>query len=164
MERLTYEADFGLEDWEETLFFVKSDPNGAYNIIDIAKYQGEPEFDEILKNVALRLAAYENTGLEPENVISAVDMAKVACALEELNAYKKLGSLHRLRELAEADREGRCVVLPRLETGQGDPPGDPGPQGPPGLCPNCNDWRGLVWDKTTGDSRCTICGWTNAKT
>ena len=111
MERLTHEADFGLEDWEETLFFVKSDPNGAYNIIDIAKYQGEPEFDEILKNVALRLAAYENTGLEPENVISAVDMAKVACALEELNAYKKLGSLHRLRELAEADREGRCVVL-----------------------------------------------------
>ena len=112
MERLTHEADFGLEDWEETLFFVKSDPNGAYNIIDIAKYQGEPEFDEILKNVALRLAAYENTGLEPENVISAVDMAKVACALEELNAYKKLGSLHRLRELAEADREWRCVVLP----------------------------------------------------
>lgn len=60
MERLTHEADFGLEDWEETLFFVKSDPNGAYNIIDIAKYQGEPEFDEILKNVALRLAAIED--------------------------------------------------------------------------------------------------------
>lgn len=54
MERLTHEADFGLEDWEETLFFVKSDPNGAYNILDVAKYQGEPEFDEILKNVALR--------------------------------------------------------------------------------------------------------------
>lgn len=72
--------------------------------------------------------------------------------------------LDRLRELAEADREGRCVVLPRLETGQGDSPGDPGPPGPPGLCPNCNDWRGLVWDVTTGDSRCTICGWTNAKT
>lgn len=69
MERLTHEADFGLEDWEETLFFVKSDPSGAYNIIDIAKYQGESEFDEILKNVALRLAAYENTGLEPEEII-----------------------------------------------------------------------------------------------
>ena len=72
--------------------------------------------------------------------------------------------IDRLRVLVEADREGRCVVLPRLEPWQGDPPGDPGPQGPPGLCPNCNDWRGLVWDKTTGDSRCTICGWTNAKT
>ena len=69
MERLTHEADFGLEDWEETLFFVESDPNGAYNILDVAEYQGEPEFDEILKNVALRLAAYEDTGLEPEEII-----------------------------------------------------------------------------------------------
>ena len=68
MERLTHEADFGFEDWEETLFLVKSDPNGAYNILDIAKYQGEPEFDEILKNISLRLAAYENTGLEPQSV------------------------------------------------------------------------------------------------
>lgn len=41
--------------------------------------------------------------------------------------------LDRLRELVEADREGRCVVLPRLEPGQGDPPGELGPQGPPGI-------------------------------
>lgn len=68
MERLTHDADFGFEDWEETLFFVKSDPNGAYNILDIARFQGEAEFDEILKNIALRLAAYEDTGLTPEEV------------------------------------------------------------------------------------------------
>lgn len=73
-------------------------------------------------------------------------------------------NLDRLRELAEADREGRCVVLSRLEPGQGDPIGDKGVEGSPGLCPNCNDYRGLVWDKVTGCSRCTICGWTNAKT
>lgn len=60
MKRLTYEADFGLEDWEETLFFVESDPNGAYNILDIAKEQGDPEFDEILKSIVLRLSAIEN--------------------------------------------------------------------------------------------------------
>lgn len=41
--------------------------------------------------------------------------------------------LDRLRELAEADREGRCVVLPRLEPGRGDPPGEPGTPGPPGI-------------------------------
>lgn len=64
-----------------------------------------------------RLAAYEDTGLEPENIISAADMAKIACALHEFNVYKKLDSLDHLRELAEADREGRCVVLPRLEPG-----------------------------------------------
>ena len=68
MERLTHDVDVGLEDWEETLFFVKSDPNGAYNILNIARFQGEAEFDEILKNIALRLAAYEDTGLAPEEV------------------------------------------------------------------------------------------------
>lgn len=59
-----------------------------------------------------RLAAYEDTGLEPEEIISAIDMAKIACALHELNTYKELGSIDRLRELAQADKEGRCVVLP----------------------------------------------------
>lgn len=79
MERLTHEADFGLEDWKVTLFFVKSDPNGAYNILDIAKYQGESEFDEILIHIALRLSSIEN--------ILGDDY-----------------DLDRLRELAEADR------------------------------------------------------------
>lgn len=37
--------------------------------------------------------------------------------------------LDRLREIAEADRGGRCVGLPRLEPGQGDPPGELGPPG-----------------------------------
>ena len=59
---------------------------------------------EQVQSIIDRLAAYEDTGLEPENIISVVDMAKVACALEELNAYKELGSLDRLRELAEAER------------------------------------------------------------
>lgn len=41
--------------------------------------------------------------------------------------------LDRLREIAEAERDGRCVVLPRLEPGQGDNPGEPGVPGPPGI-------------------------------
>ena len=39
-------------------------------------------------------------------------MVDAADAIAELNQYKELGSLDRLRELVEADREGRCVVLP----------------------------------------------------
>ena len=114
MERLTHEADFGFEDWEETLFFVKSDPNGAYNILDIAKYQGEPEFDEILKNISLRLAAYENTDLEPEEISTLCDMDRRAKMAEMLHLEESLGvSIDRLRELAQADREGRCMVLPK---------------------------------------------------
>ena len=116
MERLTHEADFGLEDWEETLFFVKSDPNGAYNIIDIAKYQGEPEFDEILKNIALRLAAYENTDLEPEDILRILEAYGRGMTLRTESAQRleivKGIQTDRLRELAQADREGRCVVLP----------------------------------------------------
>lgn len=82
MERLTHDADFGFEDWEETLFFVKSDPNGAYNILDIARFQGEAEFDEILKNIALRLAAYEDTGFEPEEI------GELAVKMEAARPYK----------------------------------------------------------------------------
>lgn len=52
-----------------------------------------------------RLAAYEDTGLDPEDILSATDMAKVACALHELNQYKEMGDLDRLRELVEAERE-----------------------------------------------------------
>ena len=59
-----------------------------------------------------RLEAYKDTGMEPEDILSAADMGKVACALHELNQYKDLGDLGRLRELVEADRDGRCVVLP----------------------------------------------------
>lgn len=41
--------------------------------------------------------------------------------------------LDRLREITIAEQEGRCVVLPRLEPGQGDNPGAPGVPGPPGI-------------------------------
>jgi hypothetical protein len=59
-----------------------------------------------------RLAAYEDTGLDPQDIISAADMAKIACALHELNAYKDLGTIDHLRELSDADHDGRLVLLP----------------------------------------------------
>ena len=69
MERLTYEADFGLEEWEQTLYKVQSDSWGAYNILDIASLKGEKEFDEILKTISLRLKHYEDTGLTPQEIM-----------------------------------------------------------------------------------------------
>ena len=59
-----------------------------------------------------RLAAYEDSGLEPQDIISAVDMAKIACALHELNAYKDLGPIDHIRDLIKAEQDGRLVVLP----------------------------------------------------
>lgn len=41
--------------------------------------------------------------------------------------------LDRLRELVEADRDGRCVVLPYIEPEHGDPAGALGEEGPPGI-------------------------------
>ncbi|WP_455909946.1 hypothetical protein [Dysosmobacter welbionis] len=51
-----------------------------------------------------RLAAYEETGLEPEEVRRCLEFEDIC--LDEYIKYE------RLHELAQADREGRCVVLP----------------------------------------------------
>ena len=56
----------------------------------------------------LRLAAYEDTGLTPEEIKAPftedtmINLAAQALGVEA----------DRLRELAEADKDGRCVVLP----------------------------------------------------
>lgn len=71
-----------------------------------------------------RLAAYKDTGLEPEEVnviagLASENCAKVADKIDqllsddkELEQYRALGPIDRLRELKRADDEGRCVVLP----------------------------------------------------
>lgn len=55
----------------------------------------------------MRLAAYEDVGLSPEEVHSL--WAEWDAMMSVLNS---IGSYNRLRELAEADKEGRVVVLP----------------------------------------------------
>ena len=59
-----------------------------------------------------RLAAYEDTGLEPKEIITEKEMVEISCALNLLKKYQRIGTPDRLRELAQADRVGRCVVLP----------------------------------------------------
>lgn len=67
-----------------------------------------------------RLAAYEDTGLEPE------ELGKLAVKMEAALPYKaffedlvdgqKLSeALSHIRYLALADKEGRCVVLPKAD-------------------------------------------------
>ena len=55
-----------------------------------------------------RLKAYEDTGLTPEEIKSAF----TTDALIKLAAQALETTPERLRELAEADKEGRVVVLP----------------------------------------------------
>lgn len=58
-----------------------------------------------------RLAAYEDTGRTPEEVTALGNLFDYA--LEESKTLtEQLALLNRIRELAEADKDGRLVVLP----------------------------------------------------
>ncbi len=59
-----------------------------------------------------RLAAYEDTGLEPEEVLPKDKADEIALKLMRLADLESICSCTRLRELAEADKDGRLVVLP----------------------------------------------------
>ena len=89
MERLTNkrEADAQREDYERRL------ANGYPRNIPEERF--------------LRLAAYEDSGLDPEEVSALVkDWSDLRTIIGEC------GGIDRLRELAEADKDGRVVVLP----------------------------------------------------
>jgi hypothetical protein len=65
-----------------------------------------------------RLAAYEDTGLEPEEVLPKDKADEIALKLMRLVDLESICSYTRLRELAEADKDGRLVALP--EGGEND--------------------------------------------
>lgn len=52
-----------------------------------------------------KLATYEDTGLEPEEIEALRNGMCSGCSIPEIKAERKM-------ELAQADLEGRCVVLP----------------------------------------------------
>ena len=106
----------------------------------------------------LRLAAYEDTGLEPEEIARILDAYGRGMTLRTENA-QRLGIVKdiqtdRLRELAEADREGRCVVLdmPRKPLVWGDDDQDTC------LCPDCGkDLMGIPYGERMV-LQCPECG------
>ena len=71
---------------------------------------------KFMGNAVDRLAAYEDTRLEPEEIARILDAYGRGMTLRTENAQRleivKGIQTDRLRELAQADREGRCVVLP----------------------------------------------------
>lgn len=75
---------------------------------------------KFMGNAIDRLAAYEDTKLEPEEVADFDRLVKLYLeagldkqfVLACIEATKAGMTVDRLRELAQADREGRCVVLP----------------------------------------------------
>lgn len=61
--------------------------------------------------VCERLAAYEDTGLTPKEVTALGELFDYALK-ESKTLAEQLTLLHHIRELAEADKDGRVVVLP----------------------------------------------------
>lgn len=59
-----------------------------------------------------RLKAYEDRGCAPEEVLPKDKADEIALKLMRLADLESLCSYTRLRELAEADKDGRLVVLP----------------------------------------------------
>lgn len=59
-----------------------------------------------------RLKAYEDRGCAPEEVLPKDKADEIALKLMRLADLESLCSYTRLRELAEADKDGRVVVLP----------------------------------------------------
>lgn len=57
-----------------------------------------------------RLKAYEDTGLAPEEV-EHLKLASMGKAIAEITEFEGI-PIDRMRELAQAEKEGRCVVLP----------------------------------------------------
>ena len=63
----------------------------------------------IIQRLCNRLAAYEDTGLEPEEIN---DMALEVATLKTIESmYDGLGNPDHLRDLLQAERDGRLVVL-----------------------------------------------------
>lgn len=71
-------------------------PGHKFNLINVLQGLSRyADVDEILN----RLSAYEDTGLEPEEINHIVDVTKMI-------------SVDRLREICEAEKDGRVVVPP----------------------------------------------------
>ena len=71
---------------------------------------------EDYSNIRKDLLAYKNTRLTPESV-EALKLSMMGKTIAEIKEFNGL-PVDRLRELAEADKDGRVVVLPRKLGGE----------------------------------------------
>lgn len=93
MERLTKKRD------RQNVIPLKQ--NGETKWAICSAGMGDAPTEYLYGEHADRLAAYEDTGLEPETV------SKIRDIVLDIS-----GDLDRLRELAQADREGQCFIGP----------------------------------------------------
>ena len=71
---------------------------------------GKDIFRKMARDLYGRLKAYEDTGMYPESV-EALKLSMMGKAISEVTEFNGL-PIDRLRELAEADKDGRVIILP----------------------------------------------------
>lgn len=100
MKRLTGHTDIGDSLLDEIAFINPDDAEGLYNLREIAQHGS----DELLYEIANRLAEYEDTGLEPEKI------AFLKNVVDDAFSDKPEFTEH-IRELLRTEKDGRLVVL-----------------------------------------------------
>lgn len=63
-----------------------------------------------------RLAAYEDTGLAPEEILTGKELAEIAIGLQQLNRIRSVFSDERMEELMQAEKERRITIRPLART------------------------------------------------
>ena len=101
MKRLTGHTDIGDSLLDEIAFINPDDAEGLYNLREIAQHGS----DELLYEIANRLAEYEDTGLEPEKI------AFLKNVVDDAFSDKPEFTEH-IRELLRTEKDGRVLVLP----------------------------------------------------
>ena len=108
MERLTN------ANHKEIGFYSYCGPQNPFKtpltIGELAGFNADYSPRKILEDILGRLAAYEDTGLEPEEVVQT-KLALMGKVLAEIKEFEGV-PVNRMIELAQAEKDGRLVVLP----------------------------------------------------
>lgn len=95
-----------------------SEAQNGGNVMERLTYRDKDGFPMMKKRGGFkqggveRLAAYEDRGCAPEEVLPKDKADEIALKLMRFSDLENFCSYTRLRELAEADKDGRLVVLP----------------------------------------------------
>lgn len=101
----------------------------------------------------LRLSAYEDAGLEPEEIIALCDMDRRAKIADMLRLEESAGiSTDRLRELAQAEKTGQLVVLSEPMKPMVYKPNDTDV-----YCPPCGETLSGGWPLSDADDPRKLC-------
>lgn len=103
---------------------------------------------KFMGNAIDRLAAYEETGLEPEDITRVFNEDSVLKLTSQILQITP----DRLRELAKADRDGRCAILSDPMKPMVNKPNDTDV-----YCPNCGKTLSGGWELSDADDTRKLC-------